>query len=607
MLVAPLLVQPPRGGGGALYIRPLVVRKGGKTYRYFRLVRSVRRNGKVKQETVAYLGELDARGRREAQALAERICGVRVDQQRSFFEDVQGREPQTVAVRLDRLRVERQRRFGDVWLGLMLWQALQLDTLCAEVLPVGHENVPWSLVAAILVIARLCEPSSELYVAERWYERTALEDLLGVAAERINEDRLYRLLDHLAWHKSDIEHHLRNRLGELFAIDYDLLLYDVTSTYFEGLAPRNEMARRGHSRDQRADCLQVCIALVVTREGMPLGYEVFDGNTTDVTTVKTIVGTMEARYGLAQRIWVMDRGMCSKGNIHWLQQTGRRYLVGAPRSILPRFAEQLADAQGWQSVHDEVEVKLCTEPGNPHELFVVCRSTQRRVKEQAMHTRFSLRIESALTRLAGRIERSKKPIDRQQVERQVGRLLQRNSHAAKRYQIRFETAPDQPAQLQLRWSVDSTWEDWAAQSEGVYVLQTNILDWSPETLWKTYIQLTEAESAFRIHKSDLSLRPIWHQRADRVQAHILVCFLAYVLWKTLEQWQSKAKLGNSPRFLLDQLREIHSVDVALPLVDAPTKEVKIRCVVRPEPAQAMLLERLGIRLPERLRIPDGLR
>ncbi|MFN8625377.1 MAG: IS1634 family transposase [Candidatus Binatia bacterium] len=332
-------------------------------------------------------------------------------------------------------------------------------------LPVGHENVPgrWSPPSWI---ARLCEPSSELYVAERWYERTALEDLLGVAAERINEDRLYRLLDHLVWHKSDIEHHLRNRLGELFAIDYDLLLYDVTSTYFEGLAPRNEMARRGHSRDQRADCLQVCIALVVTREGMPLGYEVFDGNTTDVTTVKTIVGTMEARYGLAQRIWVMDRGMCSKGNIHWLQQTGRRYLVGAPRSILPRFAEQLADAQGWQSVHDEVEVKLCTEPGNPHELFVVCRSTQRRVKEQAMHTRFSLRIESALTRLAGRIERSKKPIDRQQVERQVGRLLQRNSHAAKRYQIRFETAPDQPAQLQLRWSVDSTWEDWAAQSEG---------------------------------------------------------------------------------------------------------------------------------------------
>lgn len=589
-----------------MYIRPSVVRKGGKTYRYFRLVRSVRRNGKVRQETVAQLGELDARGRREAQSLAERICGVRVEQQRSFFEAPDSREPQRVAVRLDRLRVERQRRFGDVWLGVTLWQALQLDTLCAEVLPVGRESVPWSLVAAILVIARLCEPSSELYVAERWYERTALEDLLGVPADLINDDRLYRLLDHLVWHKSDIEHHLRKRLGELFAIEYDLLLYDVTSTYFEGLGARNEMARRGHSRDHRADCLQVCIALVVTREGMPLGYEVFDGNTTDVTTVKTIVGTMEARYGLAQRIWVMDRGMRSKSNVQWLQETGRRYLLGAPRSILAGFAEHVASPQGWQSVHDGVEVKVCRQQANPSEVFLICRSTQRQAKEKAMHSRFSTRIDAALKRLASRIERSKKPIDREQVERQVGRLLQRNSRAAKRYQITFETATDKPAGLRLRWSVDPKWENWAEQSEGVYVLQTNILDWTPEALWKTYIQLTEAEAAFRIHKSDLSLRPIWHQRADRVQAHILICFLAYVLWKTLEQWQVRAKLGNSPRFLLDQLREIQSVDVALPLTDDPQKQVKIRCVVRPEPAQAILLDRLGLRLPQRLRIPSGL-
>jgi transposase len=608
VVVAALLVQPRRGGGGALYLRPSIVRKGGKTYRYFRLVRSVRRNGKVIQETVAQLGELDARGRREARALAERICGVRVDQQRAFFEPAEMPSgPQTVAVRLDRLRVERQRRFGDVWLGVTLWQALHLDTLCAEVLPAGRESVPWSLVAAILVIARLCEPSSELYVAERWYERTALEDLLGVSAELINDDRLYRLLDHLVWHKSDIEHHLRQRLGELFAIEYDLLLYDVTSTYFEGVAPRNEMARRGHSRDQRTDCLQVCIALVVTRDGLPLGYEVFDGNTTDVTTVKTIVGTMEARYGLAQRIWVMDRGMRSQRNVQWLQETGRRYLVGAPRSVLDGFGQEVTSAHGWQSVHDGVEVKLCRQEGNPREVFLICRSTQRQVKEKAMHARFSARIETALTRLAGRIERAKKPIAREQVERQVGRLLQRNSRAAKRYRIRFETTTDQPAGLRLHWSVDPNWEQWAAHSEGLYVLQTNILDWTPETLWKTYIQLTEAESAFRIHKSDLSLRPIWHQRADRVQAHILVCFLAYVLWKTLEQWQARAQLGNSPRFLLDQLREIQSVDVALPLADDPNQEVKIRCVVRPEPAQAMLLERLGVRLPERLRIPTGLR
>lgn len=589
-----------------MYIRPSVVRRGGKTYRYYRLVRSVRRNGKVVQETVAQLGELDARGRAAARALAERICGKRGGQQRSLFED-DGGEPRTARVRLDRLRVERHRRFGDVWLGLTLWQALHLDTVCEEVLPTGRETVPWALVAAILVIARLCEPSSELYVAEQWYPRTALEDLLGVPAEVINDDRLYRVLDHLVWHKADIEHHLKTRLGELFALDYELLLYDVTSTFFEGLGARNALARRGYSRDHRPDCLQVCIALVVTRDGMPLGYEVFDGNTTDVTTVQTIIGTMEARYGLAQRIWVMDRGMCSKANIAWMQHTGRRYVVGAPRSILSHLEEAVRQADGWQVVREGVEAKLCRQDGNPQEVFLICRSGQRRVKEQAMHARFSGRIEAQLGALQHRLAHSHQAIERSEVDRQVGRILERNRHAAKRYRIAIEPTADTPAGLRLQWTVDPAWEDWAGHSEGVYVLRTNIQDWSAETLWTTYIQLTEAEAAFRIHKSDLSLRPIWHQRADRVQAHILVCFLAYVLWKTLEQWQVRAGLGNSPRFVLDALKEIHSMDVVLPLADKPEEEVKVRCVVRPEPAQALLLERLGLRLPLRLRMPAGLR
>jgi transposase len=523
-----------------------------------------------------------------------------------LFEEEPTTEPRTARVRLDKLRVERQRRFGDVWLGLKLWHALGLDTVCNAVLPSGRETVPWSLVAAISVIARLCEPSSELYAAERWYPSTALEDLIGVGAEEINDDRLYRLLDHLVWHKSDLEHHLKARLGELFALDYDLLLYDVTSTFFEGAAERNALARRGYSRDHRPDCVQVCIALVVTRDGMPLGYEVFDGNTTDVTTVKTIIGTMEARYGLARRIWVMDRGMYSQKNIDWMNDTERRYLVGAPRSALGRFAKELGEAAGWQAVREGVEVKLCREAGNATELFVLCRSTARRTKEQAMHARFSGRIERELERLGRRIARSKQPVDRGEVERQVGRILERNQRAAERYRIELETG-DQPAGLRLKWSVDPSWENWTAQSEGVYLLRTNLLDWAPQTLWKTYIQLTEAEAAFRIHKTDLSLRPIWHQRADRVQAHILVCFLAYVLWKTLERWQVQAGLGNSPRFVLDQLKDIRSMDVVLPLADNPKEEVKVRCVVRPEPLQAMLLERLGVRLPERLRIPVGLR
>ncbi len=298
-----------------MYLRHSVRRKDGKTHVYWRLVRSVRRNGKVVQETVAQLGELDAKGRANAKALARQITG-RGDQ-RELFEDSADAET-TAAVRLDRVRVERGRSFGDVWLGWRLWQALRLDEWCEEHLPRGREQVPWSTMAAVLVIARLCEPSSELHIAEDWYRRTALEDLLGLPADRVNDDRLYRALDRLLPHKEAIEQHLVKRLGELFDLSYDLLLYDVTSTYFEGQAERNPLAQRGHSRDHRPDCKQVCIAMVVTREGMPLGYEVFAGNRTDVTTVEEIVETMEGRYGIADRVWVMDRGMSGADNVAWL-------------------------------------------------------------------------------------------------------------------------------------------------------------------------------------------------------------------------------------------------------------------------------------------------
>ena len=255
-----------------MYLRHSVRRKNGKRHVYWRLVRSVRRGSKVVQETVAQLGELDAEGRAKAQALARQITGR--SEQCDLFEAPAG-APSSARVRLDGIRVERGRCFGDVWLGLRLWQALRLDVLCEELLPEGREEVPWAVMAAVLVIARLCEPSSELHIAESWYRRTALEDLLGLASEQVNDDRLYRALDRLLPHKTALERHLVKRLGELFDLSYDLLLYDVTSTYFEGLAARNPQAQRGHSRDHRPDCKQVCIALVVTREGMPLGYEVF--------------------------------------------------------------------------------------------------------------------------------------------------------------------------------------------------------------------------------------------------------------------------------------------------------------------------------------------
>ncbi len=591
------------GVSRAVYLRHSVRRKNGKTHTYWRLVRSVRRDGRIVQETVAQLGELDAEGRAQAKALARQIMG-RGDQ-RELFEESAAHD-EMVRVQLGRLRLERGRRFGDVWLAWKLWQALRLDELCAELLPEGREEVPWGVVAAVLVVARLCEPSSELHIAEDWYRTTALEDLLGLPSEKVNEARLYRALDRLLPHKREIERHLVKRLGELFAPDYDLLLYDVTSVYFEGLAQANPLARYGHSRDHRPDCKQVCLALVVTREGMPLGYEVFAGNRSDVTTVEEIVETMEERYGIAQRVWVMDRGMTSAENIEWLQQTGRRYLLGTPKSELRKWSREVAESRDWQRVREGVEAKLCAGPDG-RERFLLCRSVERREKERAMHERFTQRIEQALTKLAERMDRSRKRMNRWNVERQIGRLLGRNTRAAGRYEIRVVDDPTRASGIRLSWSTHPEWDEWAWYSEGCYLLRTNVTDWTPEELWRAYIQLTDAESAFRIHKSELSIRPVWHQKAERVQAHILVCFLAYVLWKTLEQWQQRAGLGNSPRTILEELGRIQSLDVAAPLAEDPRREFRLRCVVRPDKAQASLLDRLGLQLPERLRIPPTLR
>jgi transposase len=586
-----------------MYLRHTTVRKKGKTHSYWRLVRSVRRGRKVVQETVAQLGELDAQGRARARTLALRITGR--DEQYELFEAAAA-PGAPVGVRLEDIRLERGRRFGDVWLGWRVWQALGLDRFCEEHLAAGREQVPWPAIAAILVIARVCEPSSELHVAEDWYRRTALDDLLGVPAERVNDDRLYRALDHLLPHKEALEIHLKERLGALFSLEYELLLYDVTSTYFEGQAAGNPLARRGYSRDHRADCKQVCIGLVVTRDGIPLGYEVFAGNRTDVTTVEEIVTTMERRYGQAHRVWVMDRGMVSAENIAWLQSSQRQYLIGTSKSELKKFAAQLADRQDWLAVRDGVEAKICTGPEGS-ETFLLVRSAERQQKEQAMHARFCERIETGLASLQRRIERAQKPIDRSTTERQIGRLLGRNSRGAARYAIRLVDDPILPAGLRLEWSRHAEWDDWSRHSEGCYLLRTNLRDWTSEALWRTYIQLSEAEAAFRIHKSELSIRPIWHQREDRVLAHILVCFLAYVLWKTLEQWQSRAGLGNSPRTVLQELAAINSTDVVLPTATAPSRELRLRCVIRPDRAQALLLERLGLRLPERLRMPRAAR
>jgi transposase len=579
-----------------MYLRHTTRKKDGKTHRYWRLVQSVRVGRRVIQKTVAQLGELDAEGRLQARALARRLIGA--PEQAALFDD--GTDQRSVSVRLKGVRVERPRQFGDVYLALALWRGVGLDDFCRQVLTSGKEEIGWEKIAAVLVAARLCEPSSELHIAEDWYRRTALSDLLQLDDLQVNKDRLYRGLDELLAHKDALEAHLSKRYGELFAVENEVLLYDVTSTYFEGQANANELAKRGYSRDHRPDCKQVCIALVVSFDGFPLGYEVFAGNTHDSTTLQQIVETMERRHGVVGRVWIADRGMASAKNLAWLRETGRRYIIGAPKSDLKHCQTALAESSGWRVIRQGVEVKLL-DGTVPEERFILCRSADRREKERAMHEKFSTRIEEALARLQGRIARAKKPVDKAKVSQQIGRLLQRNSRAA----ARFETSlhdDDSAAGFTLRVQKSAEFDRWAAISEGAYVLRSNITDWTDEKLWKAYIQLTQAEAAFRINKDQLRVRPIWHKRTDRVQAHILVCFLAFVLWKTLEMWQQRAGLGNSPRTLLEEFARIQSQDVILPL--QAQGEVRLRCVTQPDEAQSMLLERLGIVLPKRLRMPD---
>lgn len=505
-----------------MYLRYTTKRKSGKVHRYWTLVRSIRIGRRVVQQTVAQLGELDAKGRLRAQALARHLIGT--PEQASLFDD--STRDVAVPVRLKGIKIERPRQFGDVYLALALWRGMGLADLCTQLLPSGKEQVPWEKIAAVLVAARLCEPSSELHIAEDWFRRTALGDLLQLDDQQVNKDRLYRALDLILEHKSALEVHLSRRCGELFSSQNEVLLYDVTSVYFEGEAEANPLAQRGYSRDHRPDCKQVLIGLVVTFDGFPLGYEVFSGNIHDSRTLQTIVATMEARHGMMGRVWITDRGMASTENLSWLRQTGRRYIIGAPKSELKKFASDLSHATGWRQIREDVEVKLTSHP-ETGETVILCRSAARRTKEQAMHEKFSRRIETALATLSERISRSKRRIDQNQVNRQIGRLLQRNQRSAGRFDIRLVDDPC-PAGFRLCVALKPEFDEWAERSEGAYVLRSNIDEWTDEQLWRAYIQLAQAEAAFRIQKDQLNVRPIWHQREDRVHAHILVCFLAVV-------------------------------------------------------------------------------
>ena len=574
-----------------MYLRRCRRSKGGKDHVYWELVESYRTERGPRQRVVAYLGDVAETSRLGVKQAATNQVG---SWQSRLFDD--GLEPEWVEVDTNRLKVEGVHDFGGCWLGLHISEQLGLVTLLEQLLPHGREDIPWSMMVMTLVLMRLCDPSSELRIADHLYERSSLGDLLGIPQGKVNDDRLYRALDSLLPHKAEMEKHLKERLGTLFNLEYDLLLYDVTSTYFEGECASNSLAQRGYSRDHRPDCKQVCIALVVSKGGMPLGYDVFAGNRADATTVEDVVEKIEAQYGAAGRIWVMDRGMVSEDNLEYLKAGGRRYIVGTPRSQLRRFEQELLKPD-WQQVREGLEVRLCPSPDGK-ESFILCRSSARAIKEKQIHDRFEKRIEKGLLKLAESCRKKKQQIGA--IERRVGRLLEANSRAAGLFRVEVRERAGGGAEVV--WQALEEWRSWAELSEGCYLLRSNITDWRAEELWRAYIQLTEAEAAFRIQKGDLRIRPIWHQKEERVEAHILVCFLAYVLWEMLGQMCQRAGLGNEPRKVFDEIARIKVVDVVMPTRQGAV--IRKHCIAQPSKAQAILLQMLQLHLPQKMRIQE---
>ncbi len=496
--------------------------------------------------------------------------------------------------------MERLRQFGNVYLALALWRRLGLSDVLDSVQPKGREEVPWPTMACILTLARFCEPSSELKIGEQWYAQTALEDMLGVPVARVNDDRLYRALDALLPGREALFQHLQTRYAQWFGTTFDILLYDITSTFFEGRMQRNPQARRGYSRDGRPDCLQLCIGLIVTPDGLPVAYEVFDGNRTDVTTVEEVIETMRRKYGHERRIWGMDRGMVSEEILEHLRGWGASYLVGTPKAMLRQFETHLLDERDWSRLANGVEVKLCQRPDGSRERFVLCRAPGRREKERAMRQRQVNRMEAELDALQRAIRRPVRPLrHRPVVDQRIGRILQRYPRAARLIDI---TVTDAPC-LDLTWEVRTSDAAWADLADGAYLLHTNMAEADPQSLWETYIRLTQVEFSFRVSKTDLGIRPVYHHTDTRAQAHILVCFLALVLWRTLEKWMSSCGLGTALRLLLEELAQVHSMDVVLPTHAG--RDLRLRVVSRPEPRLGLLLDQLHLSLPsEPLRVEN---
>lgn len=578
-----------------MFLRPHHRDKDGKRHTYWSLVETVRTPDGPRQRTLCHLGELND----SAQARWLKTIEVFNDsgerhQLKLFPADVAPPpdDAEVAQVLVQRVRLERTRQLGPALLGLALWRQLRLDEFFEARVDETPADVPWSRVAAILAINRLCAPGSELAIEERWYPTTALDDLLHIPEGTINDTRLYRTLDHLLPHKTALERHLTARYGELFAAEFDVLLYDLTSSYVEGAAPRDPMMRRGYSRDHRPDCLQLILAVIVNVDGFPLSYEMFDGNRADVTTLETVMRMVERKYGQARRVWVFDRGIVSDANLAAVRRRGGQYLVGTRRTALRHVERALLDGP-WTKVRDEVDAQLVPIPGGT-ETYVLCRSTARREKECAIRRRFSSRLEDRLRGLERRVATGRLK-DRAKIERLLGRLQASFASVADLYDMALR---EEGGQMRLHWKLIDDRRAWRDAREGAYLLRTNLVGQTVQELWTRYIQLTEAEAAFRALKSELALRPLFHQLERRVKAHVLVAFLGYALWVTLKHLLQRRHLGLTPAQALAQLATLQSADIVLPTTDG--REIRLRRVATPTSEQQRLLDHLEILIPPHL-------
>lgn len=576
-----------------MFLRCTTRNKDGKRHRYYSVVENRRlTSGKVAQRTVLYLGEIndsqEAAWRKTLEVFDESIGGPATLSLFPEDRELPADALDAVQVKLSEMQLRRPRAFGDCWLACELWQQLGMTDFWEARLPRGREGIPWAKVLQLLIVNQLIEPGSEFRLHRQWFDRSAMDELLGVDFAVAAKDRLYRCLDRVLAHKRELFLFLKDRWRNLFNARFDVLLYDLTSTYFEGECEQNPKARRGYSRDGRPDCLQVVIALVITPDGFPLAYEVMDGNTSDRTTLRGFLEKIESTYGRAERMWVMDRGIPTEAILEEMRRPERQlqYLVGTPRGRIKAMEKKWLELP-WQKVRDSVEVKLCSEGG---ELFVLAKSEGRRAKEMAIRRRRLVQYLISLRRMRHSLP------SRDQLLMRVGAAKSKAGRAASFVALRLPAKDEAVSRATFSFKLDRDKFDKAELRDGHYLLRSNVTAGEPEVLWERYVQLTEIEAVFKALKSDLAVRPIHHQRQHRVEAHIFVAFVAYCLMVTLKKRLQIHAPGLTPKAVLQKLAAIQMLDVWLPTTDG--RHLMMSRYTQPETDQALLLQKLRLQLPK---------